>query len=410
MLGRLLNIFKKESVGLYLFAFLIPLYPKWLGYGVAIIVLEQLIKRNFSPLSNYKKLFEPKKAFLWLFLFYLMHFVGMIYTDNISFGWMDTGMKSSFGIFPVVFVLFHFKVNKQLLFKSLILGALVSIIICYYLSYLNYAETGKSWHFRESYLSHFMHRSYWATYLVLAFIFSTYLVIKKQINIVVGAFLILLFFAIVFITGSKAGILILLISTISLLVYLTKTTGKLKWSLGLGVLALITLIITLSYFPSVANRIKSSYMFATGEYSINVEKTESTASRILMWRTSVDLIKEKPLLGVGTGDIKDALVQKNIEMGYTDVANRNMNSHNQFLNTWVAIGFFGFIFLFLFFLIPFIYVPTGEIFIQRLIVFTLFASLLAESFLETQAGIIPVAFLLSLFSLDHSKKKRLPKN
>ena len=398
------HIKKIEALGVYLFAFLIPLNPKWLGYGILIIVLEQLIRRNFSPLSNYKEFFNWKKASLWLFLFYLMHFVGMTYSSNTDFGWMDIGMKASFGIFPVIFMLFNFKINLKLLFKSFVTGALVSIIICFYLSYLNYSETGNLWHFRESYLSHFIHRSYWATYLVLAFIFSVYLVIKKQINLLVGCTLSLLFFTVVFITGSKAGILIIIISTIALLIYIARVTGQLKWAIGLGVLAVVILITTLSYFPSVANRIESSYKYATGQYSINLEKTESTASRILMWQTAIDLIKEKPLLGYGTGDIKDVLAQKNKEKGNVDVAQRKMNAHNQFLNSWVAIGLFGFLFLVFIFLLPFIFAPQEEGFIHRLIIFILFASLVAESFLETQAGIIPVAFLMTLLGV---RKKRL---
>lgn len=390
------QITKSNALGVYLFAFLIPLNPKYLGYGILIIVLEQLIRRNFAPLSNYKQFFNWKNAGLWLFLFYLMHFVGMLYTENTSFGWMDIGMKASFGIFPIVFVLFNFKIDLKILFKSFIAGALIGVVVCFYLSYLNYAETGKPWHFRESYLSHFMHRSYWATYLVLAFVFSLYLVVKKQLNIALGGILALLFFAVVFITGSKAGILILIVCTIAMLIYIAKVTGQFKWALGLGVLAVVILITTLSYFPSVTNRIKSSYKYATGEYSIDVENSESTASRILMWKTSFELIKEKPLFGVGTGDVKDAIVQRNTEKGYVDVAQRNMNAHNQFLNTWVALGVFGAVFLFCFFLFPFLYPPSDETFVSRLIIFVLFASLLAESFLETQAGIIPVAFLMCL--------------
>ena len=402
--NKLLNIIKQESIGIYLFAFLVPLNPKWLGYGILIIVVEQLIKRNFTLFSNYTKLLNLKSASLWLVFLYLMHFVGMTYSQNTSFGWMDIGMKASFIIFPLIFIIFRFKINQLFLFKSFISGALLGALVCFYLSYLNYLESGATIHFSESYLSHFMHRSYWATYLVLAFSFSVYLVVKKHINILIGSILSLLFFVIVFMTGSKMGILIMVIITIALLIYIANVMGKLKWAIGLGILASLTLISTLSYFPSVVNRIESSYKYATGKYSIDVEKTESTASRILMWETAVELIKEKPLLGYGTGDVKDVLAQKNKEKGNVDVAQRKMNAHNQFLNSWVALGLFGLLFLVLIFLLPFIFAPQTESFIHRLIIFILFASLISESFLETQAGIIPVAFFMTLLGV---RKKRL---
>jgi O-antigen ligase len=392
------EIKKANAIGIYLFAFLIPLNPKWLGFGILIIVLEQLFRRNFASLVNFKQLFNRKNAGLWLLLLYLMHFVGLLYTENTSFAWMDIGVKASFGIFPIVFVLFNFKIDLNTFFKSFIIGALVGALVCFYLSYLNYAATGETNHFSESNLSHFMHRSYWASYLVLAFVFSVFLVVKKQLSLILGGVLALIFFALVFISGSKAGILILVVATVALLIYIAKAAGQLRWALGLGILALLMLVVTLIAFPSVTKRIQSSYMYATGQYSIDVNNTESTAARMLMWKTSLELIKEKPFLGVGTGDVKDALVQRNTQNGYIDVAQRNMNAHNQFLNVWVSLGIFGAAFLICFFLFPFIYPPTDQSFIFRLIIFILFSSLLAESFLETQAGIIPVSFLMCMLT------------
>lgn len=387
-----------NALGIYLFALLIPFNPKWLGFGILIIVLEQLVRRNFAPFINFKELFNWRNAGIWLLLLYVMHFVGLLYTENTSFAWMDIGMKASFGIFPIIFVLFNFKIELNTFFKSFITGALIGVFACFYLSYLNYAATGETNHFSESNLSHFMHRSYWASYLVLAFVFSVLLVVKKQLNLILGGVLALLFFALVFISGSKAGILILAVATVALLIYIAKAAGQLKWAMGLGILALLMLVVTLFAFPSVTKRIQSSYMYATGQYSIDVNNTESTAARMLMWKTSLELIKEKPFLGVGTGDVKDALVQRNTQNGYIDVAQRNMNAHNQFLNIWVALGVFGVVFLLCFFLFPFLYAPSDQSFIFRLIIFVLFASLLAESFLETQAGIIPVSFLMCLLA------------
>lgn len=101
------------------------------------------------------------------------------------------------------------------------------------------------------------------------------------------------------------------------------------------------------------------------------------------------------LLGVGTGDVKDELKKQNLKSGYTGVAALNMNAHHQFLNTHAAIGLFGLISLALSFFTAFYMGIRQQVILLPILVTILFLSLLTESFFETQAGIIPGAFLLS---------------
>jgi len=66
-----------------------------------------------------------------------------------------------------------------------------------------------------------------------------------------------------------------------------------------------------------------------------------------MWGRALEIIKDNPLLGIGTGDVKDEL-QRTAEIeGYSIVKDRNFNVHNQYLETWMGIGIFGFILLLL---------------------------------------------------------------
>jgi O-antigen ligase len=131
---------------------------------------------------------------------------------------------------------------------------------------------------------------------------------------------------------------------------------------------------------------------------------ESTTARILMWDTAYDLIKENFWFGVGTGDVKDELQKRNYEKGFTGVADKNFNSHNQFLNSHVAIGFFGVLFLLLSFVTPIIFSRRNYKYLKVGVVLILFLSLMPEAFLETQAGIVPVAFFLSLFGIGAGKE------
>jgi O-antigen ligase len=148
------------------------------------------------------------------------------------------------------------------------------------------------------------------------------------------------------------------------------------------------------YFaPQLSTRLKSGMAVFSGK-DIDPTTTESNAARILVWRSSMKVIQENFVFGVGTGDIKDKLKAQYLKDGYTGVAELNMNAHNQFLNTHVAIGIVGSLTLLLSFIFAYLRSLKQEKTLS-IIVLILFSSLLTESFFETQAGIIPGAFFLA---------------
>jgi len=194
-------------------------------------------------------------------------------------------------------------------------------------------------------------------------------------------------------TISKAGILILILCL--LIVFIHKMIQLKKWIfLAFGS---VSIIVGITLLVSLSERVSSRFTMISK--AINEVKlydnpdSESNEARLIMWNTSIQLIKRSPILGAGTGDVKDVLIAKNIEMGNTGVADKKLNAHNQYLNTWVQLGVFGLISLLMFFTTLF-YLAKKEknmyLFYFGLI---LFLSLLTESFLETQAGIIPVGLL-----------------
>src|SRR5690554_7984461 len=123
------EIVNEGPIGIYLMAFLIPLYEKWLGFAVLIIILEQIIRRTPIKKENIKAQLTWRNPGVWLFLFYFMHVVGLIHTENMAFAGMDLGMKSTLAIFPVFFLLYQPVVRWRLFMQFFILGAFVSIAV-----------------------------------------------------------------------------------------------------------------------------------------------------------------------------------------------------------------------------------------------------------------------------------------
>ena len=125
-----------------------------------------------------------------------------------------------------------------------------------------------------------------------------------------------------------------------------------------------------------------------------------------MWTTSLQLFSEHPFAGVGTGDVRDALDQRNEELGNLGVVEHSLNSHNQYLNTGVQLGLVGLLPMFFAFLTSFAIAIRKRNLILFITTSTFVLTMLFESFLETQAGLIPVTLFLLLLSLKVLEKDK----
>lgn len=72
------------------------------------------------------------------------------------------------------------------------------------------------------------------------------------------------------------------------------------------------------------------------------ERFENNSNdRIMIWPVSMELIKEKPLFGYGIGDTDEVLMEKYQEYGFERPLTLKLNSHNQYLDIWLASGLMG---------------------------------------------------------------------
>jgi O-antigen ligase len=368
------------------------------------IVLGCLLAFDSSKIKQgFRSLFQYNSPVFWLIVFYLLHVLGLLYTTNYNFAFSDLGMKASFLLFPILFSFTRFEFNLKSLFQflnvSLALAAL-SILSFAFGRMMYYEGHFKISYILENEISLFYHRGYWSTYLSIFSAISLYFAIeyKKYRWINSGAFLILTLVSLLTLSKAGALLLIILISVVFLQFILKKLSLKFKL-LSIGSLLLIFSLLLFSNNP-LSSRFNEIYKAFSTFKTENNTTIESNASRLIMWSTSTKLIKENFLLGVGTGDVKDALKAKNLELGNTGVVEKNLNAHNQFLNTWVQIGVIGFLALCL---IIFFQFKAKSNFEMKLFAFGFAFSMLFESFVESQAGIIPFALLTSLYLLSANR-------
>jgi len=132
---------------------------------------------------------------------------------------------------------------------------------------------------------------------------------------------------------------------------------------------------------------------------------ESTSERILVWRASAQIIKNNPLVGVGTGDVKEELMCEYQNENISYAIEKSLNAHNQYLQTGVAIGIIGLLFLLFTLFAPMFKAIELRDWIYFVFLFLIVINLLFESMLERQAGVVFYAFFNALLYSDMRKKQ-----
>jgi O-antigen ligase len=152
-----------------------------------------------------------------------------------------------------------------------------------------------------------------------------------------------------------------------------------------------------SLFPSTATRFRNAETALAGRNKSSAEQAESNSERLVVWHAALEVIKENPFFGVGTGDVKDVLLEEYRKENKLGVYNMRLNAHNQYLQTYIALGIPGLLLLICMLIIP------GWMALRRfdVVCFAFLAvfafNILVESMLEVQAGVIFYSFFNVLF-------------
>ena len=370
-----------------------------------VILFILVLIQGKEKVKSLKQDFNWNNGLFWAVIFYGVHLLGLLWSQNITFGLSDLGMKLSFLLIPLIFMMANFSLSaKRILTNfSYALSLIVLLMLLFSIWRSIYYPEDNNWgYFFETEFSIFIHRSYWATYsafasgVILVRILENYTKLK-WFDICAWMLLSLS----TFFTISKAGIIIWFSLTFFIVthrLFLSRHGRKTILILGISGLFCGIFLFSNSKIRSRFSDISTSIAHIK---SSNNETVESSGARLVMWSTSWSLIKENWVFGVGTGDVKDLLIKKNIEKGNIGAAERKLNSHNQFLNTWVQLGIVGLVSLLMLFVMTLKQAIQTKTVFGFLFIICFGITMLFESFVETQAGIIPFCIL---FCVINTKK------
>lgn len=402
---------------LIVFAFSIPFFPLLriiVPILTGLLIIERVIfyfsvkEKNAFSLSTEQARFGNgwNKYLPYIFIsFFVIHLIGMLYTSNQASGWANIETKLTLFILPLIFLCYP-DISKQS-FQHISLAFVTGCFsVCVYLlllSVMKYLPAREFSHLLYDSLSRFHHTSYLAMYLNWCIIILAYFLFKNQyVRLLLPfVFLIIFFSLFVLLLASKAGIIILAAILFSLVVILF-IRKKIKAVLLVFSLIAGAFISYITIVPAHSNRV-----LVAAQDLLENKKNSSTHIRFIIWESGMGIIQKNWLTGVGSGDIGQALVEKyqlvtspkDYHM-HTAIKN-SFNAHNQYIQTFAALGIIGELTLLGCLFIPFYHSIKQRNYLYLAFIILVAFNLFPESMLERQAGITFYAFFnILLYKLE----------
>lgn len=357
---------------------------------------------------------------LMLFLllwFYLLHIISLLYSSNWEYARADLMTKFSYVLFPLVALLVSKRLDLILkgIRWGLIISSAFSMVFSLFFAFI--IEGGFSGDaFKADTYGLNMHPSY----LSLIFIISTAFLWSEKLN-VKGALLLKIAYSILLLISMfylrSLGAFVCVAGIICVLpVWKAIKSKNRKWYLLLP-LYLLCFFTIIKASPKIENDINTSWKTLSNWKQSperflldNKNNMESNTVRLVTWSLSSRILAENPF-GVGIGDVKDVLKRRYRSYGYTYYAHYELNPHNQFLQSGIAIGWAGIISLLAVLFLMLLYSFRSNQLHLFIAALCILISCLFESILERQVGVILTSILLLYLVLFicHSRMKEKAK-
>lgn len=383
-----------------------------------LLFLNFILQGNWKVRMNRIKENGMTKYF-WLFLsIYFLYLLGMTYTQNVWYGLSNLENKMWFLLAPfIIFTMdserFTWKIRNRLVFIFIIFTTLMALTNMG-ISLFQYLETKNPFLFfyeKASHMPHWrpMHPTYLSMYITFSFVASLYYLyfspiqLKKWKKVVLTSSLPILFIF-NYLLQSKAGLIVFLVMLLFSTLYLM---NRIKIQLLKSFLFVVLLgafvFVTLRYGSETMNRMAEAMRDISRMDQQDDEQwhaTESASQRIDVWTIAAkQSVKHFPM-GVGTGDATDTMVEQYKVLGYHKLYEDRLNPHNQYLQTFLAVGILGLLSIISYFAIPFIRTVKEKKLLFMAFLCIVMPNLLTESMFETGSGANFIALFMCLLAYD----------
>lgn len=389
------------------------LMPKALLVLMLLLLFVWIYEGQFSAKWSF---FKANKYFFALPLLYLIYGFGLIYTENISYGFQKMETRLSLLLLPIILPTLSRAYWKQNIEKyaywfvgAATTGSLVCIArgLFYYfterlaLNNGGFIESpvGYNYLFSSHLTGWFMHPGYYAVFVLMAIFVLINLWMRNGkrhlIKWMVVAFLVML--VLVFLSYAKAALLVLVVLCAVFGFQVAFRYKKLIYLAYSGVLALVILLVFYFFVPNTQERVQA--IQDVQNQQLDPTSTESTQARVHAWMAAKATFIKEPIFGFGTGDGNDELFKTYEERGYTGALSVELNAHNEYLQTGMALGLIGILFLIFPLFLALRRAFQTKNFMLGSWTLAVILVFLFESYLNTQAGSLFFALFFTVFAL-----------
>jgi O-antigen ligase len=408
-LHLLTTLQKLVVVSLYFIAFFLPLSRVLVPWGIFLIITAWVFEGNI--ITKIKRGYKQPFVILTS-LFYLLHLIGLLYTDNLHVAYLDILLKLTILVFPLIFYTSTFLNDffTRKIIQLFIYGCIIACGVCLFNAGRNYMATNDFSCFFYTKLSILMHTTYFSMYLCFALgciLFKVLCLNISKIELILFCLISFLFILVIILLSSKTGQISLVLLCIFFAGYLMFLKKEFKKAFTFIVIVGVVTTGLYKSLETASNRLSFAEQVVqktieTNEINNNSE--ESTNVRILILHSALQVFKENMLIGVGTGDAKDKLIEKYVQNNVLTVAKGKYNTHDEYLQIAVTFGILGLGLLILCLFYPLVLSCINKD-VQLFMFFEIIIFyFLTESMLETQAGVIFFAFFSSLFMASTTKR------
>jgi O-antigen ligase len=377
------------------------------GANALLVIIFQKKHRDFF--------WQSKTIFFVVSFFLFWHFIGLIYTENTTWGWFLIGLLTSFWTISLSFLVFPFsKETLKMYLRMFLAGIFVFVFILYvrafYEAFLHWGKPHFQWKdyfFYHNFTAFRAEPTYLSILICLAcfilmidFLYEEkFLGLKKLPKI---GFLLFLSITLLLIS-SRMQIGILMLGGMFLLFeYLSKKYSLAKSIvivlLFFGIFSAIVFIVpyTRERIEYILNPKERIDLDKQAEHSLGRD-WDGASLRFAKWQCAKELVQRNWFWGVGTGDGQDELqkIYEEYKFYFASQYNR-YNAHNQFLDTWIALGVVGIISFLSLFFVPLIGAWQSKDYLLLCVLVVFLLSAVSESYLQRNLGVVMLAIFYGL--------------
>jgi O-antigen ligase len=395
----------RGNVQFLIFALLVCSFP-WSQHfnnipSIALVVWYFLDTKIIQKL---KIAFTNKQAWLFYIIF-IWYAVWLLFSSRDAGAMQTMERKIPFLLFPIVLSSENYITTKRVqhLLMLLFISCVIAAIKCEIFACINYNSIGDVSHFIYEKLSKtvFPHPGHMGNYYCLVIIWMTLIFMQLIPKISFPSRMLIVGFVFLFVfimqLTSKTILLFLLLFCpwiIYTLIKKIKSKSQIIYLTSASVLAISAFVL----FNKQSGRIDVLNEIKTLDSTVLFQN--SIGSRAMAVKESINLAKESPFIGYGTGEANKKLLEQLTKKNYASLVEWKMHTHNQYMHTLLDIGIFGLLYLVFFLLLILRWFIKKKNYLGTWFLLLVMVNLLTDDMLEIQAGLVFFISWLCIFLFE----------